>query len=312
MRSSAPNAVESPVRYFESIAALLCASAFSSLGWIYEGEAVARLDPLAISCVSLLGGGLILLCLARFRQGLSADALVTIRSPSFLLFSTFRSALLTLLFCYCLTLTSSTKTMFLTKIEPYIVLLIQVIWYNHRTSAKHLFLLAIHVGGAVLLSTGGALRLSLDTLGDLLVFVAVTGNAVLYVPSQNFSHRIGSTYAAGFSQLFGGMVLLPFFLLFSTDSLQLTEEHKIGWYYTLLTVLVFYVISTGLWFSSIRHVPSWLASALRSFGPLFAAPIAWIWFDKPLSELQTLGAFLVVVTSAWMVVLEKRTTSRPM
>lgn len=306
MRSSDSHAVESRIHYFESIAALLLASALSSLGWIYEGEAVARLEPLAVTCVSVLGGGLILLCLARFRQGLSADAFTVIRSPGFLFFSACRSAVIPLLFCYCLTLTSSTKTMFLTKIEPYIVLLIQVIWYNHRTSPKHLALLAVHIGGAVLLSTGGVLTLSLDTLGDLLVFIAITGNAVLYAPSQSFSRRIGSTYAAGFSQMFGGMMLLPFFIFFSTDSLQLTEAHKLGWYYTLLTVLVFYVVSTGLWFSSIRHVPSWLASALRSFGPLFAAPIAWIWFDKPLSEPQTFGACLVVVTSAWMVVLEKR------
>ena len=292
--------------FIGGVIAVLVASALSSFGWIFEGEAVARLAPLAVTCVSLLLGGVILVGIARFRGALNQSALQSLLTPGFLLFSLVRSALITLLLAYCLTLTSSTKTMFLTKIEPYIVLLIQVVWFNHRTSARHLLLLAIHVGGAVLLSTGGALGLSLDTLGDLLLFVAVAGNAALYVPTQKYAQLIGPSYAAGFSQLFAGLMLLPFALWFAHDSFVLTRDQKIGWYYTALTVVVFYVISTGLWFASMRHVPAWLASALRSFGPVLAAPVAWLWFSKPLTPVQTFGAVLVVLTSAWMVVLEKR------
>jgi drug/metabolite transporter (DMT)-like permease len=146
----------------------------------------------------------------------------------------------------------------------------------------------------------------MDTLGDLLMFVAVAGNAALYIPTQRFSLSIGSSYAAGFSQLFGGLILLPLLPFFSMDSFVLTESHQIGWFYVLLTVLVFHVLSTGLWFASMRHVPAWLASALRSFGPVLAAPIAWVWFDKPLTGIQTVGACIVIITSAWMVVLERR------
>jgi drug/metabolite transporter (DMT)-like permease len=196
--------------------------------------------------------------------------------------------------------------MFLTKIEPYLVLLIQIVWYNHLTSVQHLALLAVHIFGAVLLSTGGVFELSLDTLGDLLLFVAVAGNALLYVPTQKYAQALGAMYAAGFSQLFGGLMLVPFTLLLARESFVPTDEHTIGWYYALLTVFVFHVLSTGMWFASMRHVPAWLASALRSFGPVLAAPVAWLWFNQPLSWIQTAGAFLVVVTSAWMVMIEKR------
>jgi O-acetylserine/cysteine efflux transporter len=196
--------------------------------------------------------------------------------------------------------------MFLTKIEPYIVLLIHIIWQNHRTTWQHLTLLAIHIAGAVLLSTSGNFSLSLDTLGDLLVLMAVTASAALYAPTQRYAKHLGPSYAAGFSQLFGGAILLPLVFIYSTNSFTVSEEHALGWFYVLLTVLVFHVISTGLWFSSIRHVPAWLASALRSFGPVLAAPIAWLFFDKPLTSIQTLGACIVILTSAWMVVLEGR------
>lgn len=196
--------------------------------------------------------------------------------------------------------------MFLTKIEPYIVLLIQIIWFNHRTTWQHLTLLAAHIGGAILLSTGGHFTVSMDTLGDLLLFVAVAGNAALYIPTQRYSREIGASYAAGFSQLFGGLILVPLVVAYSTHSFTFSEEHSVGWVYVLLTVLVFHVLSTGLWFASMRHVPPWLASALRSFGPVLAAPIAWLWFNKPLTSIQTVGAAIVIITSAWMVVLERR------
>lgn len=306
MVASRPQVQQEPARYIGGIILVLCASALSSFGWIFEGEAVARLKPIAVTCVSLLAGGFILLVAGRVRSGLHTEAVCVIKSPGFLLFSLVRSAFLTFLFCYCLTLTSSTKTMFLTKIEPYLVLLIQIVWFNHRTSVQHLALLAVHIAGALLLSTGGVFELSLNTLGDLLLFLAVAGNALLYMPTQHYSRKLGAMYAAGFSQLFGGLILLPVMLVFARDSLILTAENTIGWYYAFLTVLFFHVLSTGMWFASMRHVPAWLASALRSFGPVFAAPVAWIWFDQPLSSIQTAGACLVVITSAWMVIIEKR------
>jgi len=196
--------------------------------------------------------------------------------------------------------------MFLTKIEPYLVLLIQIVWFNHRTSPQHLALLAVHIVGALLLSTGGVFEFSLNTLGDLLLFIAVAGNALLYMPTQHYSHKLGALYAAGFSQLLGGLFLLPLMLIFARDSLILSSEHLVGWYYAFLTVLFFHVLSTGMWFASMRHVPAWLASALRSFGPVFAAPVAWVWFDQRLSLIQTAGACIVVLTSAWMVMIEKK------
>jgi drug/metabolite transporter (DMT)-like permease len=297
----------SPNRQFTaSIIALLLASALSSLGWVFEGEAIDRLAPLPVVCISLLSGGAVQLVIGLLTGGKNPLSLAQATCPRFILFSVLRSAIFSLLFAYCLTLTSSTKTMFLTKVEPYIVLAIQIIWYGHRTTLSHIALLAVHILGALLLSTGGHLSLSRDAFGDVLLLVAVTGHASLYLPAQRYSHSMGSLYASGFSQLYGGIALLPFMLATSLDYFVATPTHISGWYYTSLTIVVFYVLSTGLWFFSLKDIPAWLASALRSFGPVFAAPIAWLWFNKGLSLLQTFGAGIVVITSAWMVVLESK------
>lgn len=286
--------------------AVIAASALSSVGWVLEEQAIARLTPLPVICVSNLLAGVLLIALGlRWGKGRFIDAARAV-GPAFVMFSLFRCALVGLLFGYCLTLTISTKIMFLTKIEPYVVLLLQILFYGHRTSRAHLTLLGVHVVGAVILSTGGDVRLSSDTLGDFLIFVGVVMNALLYAPSQKYSHEMGALYANGLSQLLGGIALLPFMAWLSGDTIGFSEGHLVGWAYVVGTVAVFYVASTSLFFFSLTKVPAWLASALRCVGPVIAAPIAWLVYNEPLTLAQTFGALVVVVTSMWMIVLEKR------
>ncbi len=294
-------------RFIAGILAILCASMLSSIGWIFEGEAIARLAPVPVICIASLLGGASLLVLGTCTGKRSLREILPYLTISFLIFSIFRSGIISLLFGYCLTLTSSTKAMFLTKIEPYMVLLIQILFYGHRTTPAHLLLLAAHLAGAVVLSTGGSLFFSTDRLGDLLILVAVTGNAALYGPSQRYAQQMGALYASGVSQLIGGIALIPLLLATPLDSVRGSAEHLVGWYYALATVVVFYILSTALWFFSLKEVPAWLASALRCVGPVIAAPIAWLVFGQGLTLLQTCGALVVVGTSLWMIILERRT-----
>lgn len=288
------------------VLAVLAASTLSSVGWVLEEQAIARLAPLPVVCVGQLLGGAILVAIGLVKSSTPIEKAAQGVTLPFLLFAVIRGAALSLLFGYCLTLTSSSKIMFLTKIEPYVVLLIQIVFHGHRTSIMHLTLLAAHVAGAVVLSTGGVLQASADIAGDLLIFAAVVGNAMLYAPLQRYSRDMGALYASGFSQLVGGVVLVPFVVALSGQAFATSESHLVGWGYLLATVFVFYVASSGLWFFSLTSVPAWLASALRCVGPLIAAPVAWLMFGKGLTAVQTLGAVAVIVTSMWMVVVERR------
>jgi drug/metabolite transporter (DMT)-like permease len=295
-----------PERFYLGVVALLTASVLSSLGWVFEGEAVQRVTPVAVICISLVLGGVAQLLIAKLLGQKLVNPIGTVPVKEFIAYSVIRTSILSTLFAYCLTLTSSSKAMFLTKIEPYIVLLIQILFHGHTTTRQHLTLLAIHLVGALLLSTGGHFSFSKDLLGDALIFIGVVIHAALYQPSQQYSLKMGSLMASGISQLIGGVVLVPIVLIWFGSAFDLTPERQIGWYYALLTVVFFYVASTGLWFYSLKAVPAWLASALRCAGPVVAAPFAWLFFNQKLSVIQTLGALIVVATSAIMVVIEKR------
>ena len=291
--------------FSQAVVSLLAASVLSSLGWVFEGEAVKYLSPLSVISVALLLGGTAQLVIAYLLRSIRPLHLTSKELLSFLVFSLIRTACLSLLFAYCLTLTSSSKTMFLTKIEPYIVLLIQIAFYHHRTSAKHLTLLALHLCGAVVLSTGGTLALSSSLIGDAFLFLGVIIHALLYAPAQRFSHRMGSLVASGAGQVIGGVTLLPLALSYAGADFSLSHERHLGWYYTLLTVVVFYILSTALWFHSLKGVPAWLASALRCAGPVIAAPFAWVLFGQTLTPPQVAGACTVIATSIAMVFLER-------
>lgn len=300
MTHPAPNA-----GFMLGVAAVIAASVLSSIGWVLEGEAVARLSPLAVACTSHLLGALCLLSLARMRgPGPSLD-LIKAQGLRLFFFGIIRNALCTLMFATCLTLTSSAKVMFLTKIEPYLILLVDWFVYRQRTEGRQIAILAVHILGAILLSTSGKVQLSGAVAGDLLLVTAIFINALYYRPAQRLAHEFGSMWASGLSQLCGGVVLLPLMLLFSSSHLSFTEGRAVGWGYVVGTVLVFYVASTSLWFFSLKSVPAWINSALRCVGPVVAAPIAWLVFNEVLTPVQLGGAAIVVGTSILMIVVER-------
>lgn len=288
------------------VAAVIAASVLSSVGWVLEGEAVLRLSPLSVACVSHLLGAAFLIVFARMRSSAPSIQKLKAHGGRLVLYGIIRNAGCTLLFATCLTLTSSAKVMFLTKIEPYLILLIEWLIYKQKIVRSQVGILALHILGAVLLSTGGEINLSGAVLGDLILVTAILINALYYRPAQSLARDLGSMWASGLSQLVGGFVLLPFMLLFSTSFLHVEGEAGIGWLYVVATVLVFYVASTSLWFYSLQSVPAWMNSALRCVGPVVAAPIAWLAFNQTLSRLQMLGALMVVATSAMMIVVERR------
>lgn len=288
-----------------SIAALILASVLSSTAWILEGEAVLRLHPLPVTCVSNLLGGFILLGFARSRSAPPPTAQLRESLGSFLSLVLARNVIGTFLFATCLTMTSSSKVMFLTKIEPYLVLFLHWLIFRNRIGAGQFALLAVHVAGAVLLSTGGHLDFSASLMGDVLVLTGVTLNALTYDPAQRIARSYGALWASGLSQLAGGVILLPFTLWFTSGYFSMQPPYDVGWAYALATVMVFYVISSALWFYSLRDLPPWLSSALRCVGPVIAAPVAFFAFDQRLSTLQVMGAAVVVLTSVWMVILER-------
>ena len=140
-----------------------------------------------------------------------------------------------------------------------------------------------------------------------MVLLGILGNALMYRPGKQLAEEWGSGFTNTVGSFLTGVLLLPFALLWHFEDFALDPVRMTGFLWLLVTVLIFYIISSTLWYYSLKGMEPWLSSALRCIGPVVAAPIAWMYFDKPLGLTQLLGATIVVLTSMLLV----RSSGRP-
>lgn len=297
-----------------TLAAILSAI-LSSITWITSGEAVRILSPLIVAAFSPLFAAIITIILIPIllkKEKRGFPSLAKLRSLwiPFLFVSIIRNVIGFLLFDYSLLYTSSAKVMFLTKMEPYVVLGLHAALYGERIGRGDSLLLLLHIGGAILLSAGSNLSFSFEQWGDVLVLLGLLSSASVYKPGKLLSDAFGSMQATVLTSLFSAAILIPCALIidgyrFLTPGVNI----PLGFSFMIASVLMFYVASTILWFYSLSAVPAWLNSALRCLGPVVAAPIAWLFFDKSLDGIQIVGATIVVLTSITMVLRPKMSVS---
>lgn len=269
----------------------------SSIATIFKSVAVKSLGSFAVLSFGSLLGAFILIIFSVFRkQKVSLSHLNhTFRDFLFLILT--RSILGDLLFVFGLGLTLGVKAILFTKIEPYFVLFWHWIFKKEKVKVSQLFLLVIHVSGAIFLSTGGDFTgIKSAQIGDLLIILAMGLFSLSYFPARKLAIKIGATQANGLTLLVSGLFFLPFTFLFSKP--QAFDLFTKGWVYLVLSTIIFTTVGLTLWFASLKSVKGWIASAMRSLGPIAGLPFAYFLFGEKLSGAQLLGGAVVLLTSA--------------
>lgn len=281
-----------------AIAIAVLSSILSSLGWIFQGNAVHAIGPMTVVCAQGLLAGLYYLFYIRSPSKRIPLALIQTHWKKLAEFTLLRGIVGGILVCYALTLSESIKTMFFTKLEPYFVLFWAWLLQNQRITRDHALLLAIHVSGAILLSTGGQFSLAQSQWGDLLLISAVGIFSYTYIHAGDLSKTLGASHVNGLSSIATGLATLPAALLLAPA--EAWNLYSVGWLNLIVVVALFNIFALTMWFSALRHLENWLVSALRAVGPVFAAPIAWACFNQSLTLSQIFGAGIVLVTSGML------------
>lgn len=199
-----------------------------------------------------------------------------------------------LLLIYGLSLTSGIKAIFFTKTEPYFVLFWHWMIKKEKVKTKYLALLFFHITGAVILSTGGNFISNKPQTRDLLIVLAIGLSSLSYSYGKILTNNIGALASNVITLGIAGIVIFPFAL--GAPLLQ-PEMHLKGWFYLLVSVVLFNVIGLTFWLSSLKTLPAWIVSSLRALGPLLGAPVAFLLFRETLNSLQIVGAIIVLLTS---------------
>jgi len=141
-------------------------------------------------------------------------------------------------------------------------------------------------------------------LGDLLIVCAIGVMSFSQLYVGKLSQEIGPAHLNGLASFISGFLLLPLALWFSPA--ETWNFASIGWLQVVIVVLLFNVFSMTMWYAAMRDLEAWLVSALRAVGPVFAAPIAWVFFNQTLGPIQIFGALVVLATSALLARDQKR------
>lgn len=267
----------------------------SSIGTVFGGQAVKLLNPFITTSIGPILGALALFILMGARREKLNTQKIRTNLKDLILLILSRQILGQILFATGLSLTTSIKAIFFTKTEPYFVLF----WYwllgKEKIEPKHLILLAFHIFGAILLSTSGNLSgFGKAQIGDLFIISAMMLFALSYFPASKLTHNLGATQTNSLMLLTGGLVILPFAIIFSKISVW---QQTLGWIYLILATILFFIFSLTLWFASLKTVKGWVVSALRSLGPLVGAPFAYFLFGESLNTRQIAGGAIVLITS---------------
>lgn len=278
-----------------ALTAAIISTCVSSVAVLFQSEAAKHLPLIQLLCMSHLLGGLAAYCLMRILGGYIDWNKIWLHRADLIKICVLRFILGGALFWIAMQMTVGIKAIFFTKAEPYFVLLWAWIFDKAIIPKKHLFLLLVHFAGAAILSGGLEFSIGEAQLGDLLLVLAVAFFAFSYRYAARISKEIPSLQLSATALTAVGLLYLPAMFIYSTFAPW--AESSAGWINLLISIPLWNLLGLPLWFVALRELPGWLVSALRSLGPLLAAPIAFLYFDQSLSFVQALGAVIVLSTS---------------
>lgn len=278
--------------YYGLMAAIL-SPFFSSVSTIFKSEAARDLSPLIVVSFGGIIGSIILFAIAAFRKEKISWKLIKNNFKDLSLLVVLRFIIGEVVMTYGLANTSAIKAIFFTKIEPFFVLILAWFILKEKIKGKHLLLLAVHLFGAIILSTGGLFLM--PHWGDLLIIFAMFCFAATYISGKRIAHSIGSTLGSAIPMGIASLMLLPFALFSSHQNLFFYSSR--GWEFLLIYVILFNVIALSLWYYSLKEVKGWIVSALRYIGPILGAPVAYFLFNQTLNTNQIIGSGIIIVTS---------------
>lgn len=288
---------------YNGILLAVLSSVLSSIGSIYQAISVKALGALVVASIgSLLAAGILALFIITTKRRFEISKLYEYRRDLFMLVI-FRAVIASIFFNLGMQYTSGIKVIFFTKIEPYFVLLWGWVLEKQRSTRSDILLLAVHLCGALILSSNGNFHFDASNWGDLLVFLGIACVSVTYVYARRLSMHIGAVTVNAISCACGGIILLPFALAYNGKAIWNfnNPQVEIGWKYLLIYLVLFNIFALSLWYGALRSVKPWLVSAFRATGPLIGAPFAWYFFAEKLSPLQIIGGALILITSAGLV-----------
>lgn len=178
-------------------------------------------------------------------------------------------------------------------VQPLIVLFLSRWLLNNRLSAVSIMASIAGVFGvAILLLTPNA---ALDPLGIIAGLAGAFSMAAGTVLSRRWQPPVSALTFTSWQLTAGGLVLLPFAIIFEPALPTLSSLNLIGLGYL---TLIGGALTYALWFRGLAILGPSSVASLGFLSPVSAVVLGWFYLNQQLSTLQFIG-MVVILLSVW-------------
>ncbi|MEX0425114.1 EamA family transporter [Providencia rettgeri] len=178
-------------------------------------------------------------------------------------------------------------------VQPLIVLFLSRWLLNNRLSAVSIIASIAGVFGvAILLLTPNA---ALDPLGIIAGLTGAFSMAAGTVLSRRWQPPVSALTFTSWQLTAGGLVLLPFAIVFEPALPPLSSLNLIGLGYL---TLIGGALTYALWFRGLAILGPSSVASLGFLSPVSAVVLGWLYLNQQLSALQFIG-MIVILLSVW-------------
>ncbi|MBE1490920.1 EamA family transporter [Plantactinospora soyae] len=190
-------------------------------------------------------------------------------------------------------------------VQPMIVLILAALLIGDRVRGTHVVACLLGTAGVAMLMFRGTA--ALDTVGVVAALAAAACMAVGITLTKRWGRpdRVGLLPFTGWQLIAGGLVTLPFTLIFEGLPATLTGSNLIGFAY--LTSLGA-VLSYALWFRGIASLPALAVSFLALGSPIVATLLGYLFLRQTFSIVQMVGVIAIIVA---VLLAQPRPRQRP-
>lgn len=172
----------------------------------------------------------------------------------------------------------------------------------------------IAIAGVILCSTGDIKQLNFSskyTLGNILIFLAIVGNAYYNTGIKKIASRYSEMELLFFTYVVMVVLLTPLVLFYEKDAFTripvFTTQTWIG-----MALLTFFhnFLSMLLFFKALKVLDAMQVALSNYLIAFFGLPVAAIWLGEKISSLAVAGGFLVLISTLIITIVDYRTSHR--
>jgi drug/metabolite transporter (DMT)-like permease len=200
-----------------------------------------------------------------------------------------------LLLIYGFSLTTAIRASFLLLLEPIFVTFLSYIMLKDKVSVRQIYLIALMIFGAFLLSTSGNIGIiSQAQLGDLLVIFALMFFSYSYIPTKKIGKIVTPMTITIMNNLVGGLILFFLMLFLPVNMFPLNISNI---WLVLGYVISFSVIGLYLYFAALGKTKPWIVSSLLTISAISGSIVGYLWLNESINTIQMIGAFAILISS---------------